>query len=109
MKDSLFDGGHLGMLIVWFWEVTLSLCCDESTGVTYEDGTSLPFQRCEFLLHRRRNESQVGLLNHRDTGAGSRRHRQRIDPVDLKQLADAGVAEAVRARVRRDSSLCAAS
>jgi hypothetical protein len=48
MKDSLFDGGHLGMLIVWFWEVTLSLCCDESTGVTMKTGRPYPFSAASF-------------------------------------------------------------
>lgn len=41
----------------------------------------LPFQRCEFLLHRRRTESQIRLLNHRNACPGLRCHRQWIDCV----------------------------
>ena len=68
---------------------------------------TLPFQRSEFLLHCRGNESQIGVLNHRDTGAGLCRHRQRIDSIDLKQFADTSVAETVCGRMSRDSSLFA--
>ena len=55
----------------------------------------LSSQRRELLLHCRWNESQVSLLNHRNTRPRLRRHRQRIDSVYLKKLADTSVAKAV--------------
>jgi hypothetical protein len=43
----------------------------------------LSFQRCEFLLHCGRNESQIGLLNHRNACARLRCDSQWIDSVEL--------------------------
>ena len=58
-------------------------CCDESIGGTCADGRSLPFQRCKFLLHCGRNESRIGLLNHRHTRSCLSGHRYRVDSRDL--------------------------
>ena len=63
----------------------------------------LSSQRRELLLHCRWNESQISLLNHRNTRPRLRRHRQWIDSVDLQQLADPSATEAVSRSVTRDA------
>jgi hypothetical protein len=51
----------------------------------------------EFLDHLRGNESKVCILDHLKAGAGLLSHSEGVDPIDLKQLTDARMPEAVGA------------
>jgi hypothetical protein len=59
----------------------------------------------EFFLKRRWNESEIGLLDHYQTGPGLGCHSQWINTVNLQQLADARVTETLGARLGRNAIL----
>src|SRR5262245_17186314 len=58
-------------------------------------GVLLGADRGQLRVHRGLNEPVIVLFNLRHTGAGLRRHGNRVNPVELQQLRNARVPEAV--------------
>jgi len=59
----------------------------------------------ELRTHLRGNESEVRLLDHLKAGAGLLSHSEGVDPIDLQQLADARMSEAIGTGAQGNANL----